>query len=289
MAITNATVVPILYAARLVEQYRRRRVFAERVDRQWQGQLANGGNTVRLNVAAAGTLTDYVIDTALVYSGADVTALGDLTLTKQKYFAVSIDDINAIQAAVGVLDAAVEQDSILLAEAVDADVRAVMDTDATAGPAVALDHSADLTADNFKIPQMHRIMDIAKLPREGRWVIVGPYTAELIMKYSLQNAVLNAPIAGALQNGSIGRFGGLDWFVDSGENSAYVAADNTADEEWFFGNDTATAFIDQIRRVEPIRRETAFADAVRGLYTYGVKVHIPARLFKSAVAIIKIP
>lgn len=290
MPISNATVVPILYAARLVEQYRRVRVFSERVDRQWQGQLAGGGDTVRLNVAAGGSLTDYVQATDLVYSKADVTALGDLTLTKQKYFAAKIDDIDAIQSVVGVLDARVEQDAILLAEAVDADTRAVMDAAATAAPAIALDHdNASPSIEDMNIPLMHRLMDVAKMPRAGRWVIVGPYTAEYFMKVSLTNRILNAPVLATVQNGEIGNFGGLTWYTDGGENSGFNDGANTAAEEWFFGNDSATAFIDQIRTVEQIRMESDFANAVRGLYTYGVKVHIPLRLRKSAVAITNIP
>ena len=59
----------------------------------------------------------------------------------------------------------------------------------------------------------------------------------------------------------------------------------SAAEEWFFGNDSSTAFIDQIRRVEPIRLQTQFADAVRGLYTYGVKTHLSGRLWKSAATV----
>ena len=290
MAIDNTTVVPILYAARLVAQYERVRVHGQRVDRQWQGQLANGGDTVRLNVAAAGTLTDYVQATDLVYSKADITALGDLTLTKQKYFAAKLDDIDRIQAVVGVLDARVDKDAILLAEAVDADTRTVMVAAATASTATPIDHnSATPSIDDLNIPLMHRHLDVAKMPRAGRWVIIGPYTAEYFMKVSLTNAVLNAPAVAGLQNGMIGSFGGFTWYVDGGENSGYVAANNAAAETWLFGNDSATAFIDQVRTVEQIRLESDFANAVRGLYTYGVKVHLPARLFKSAAAITNIP
>ena len=290
MAIDATTVVPIIYASRLVAQYRRVRVHGERVDRQWQGQLAAGGDTVRLNIAAAGSLTDYVQATDLVYSKADVTALGDLTLTKQKYFAAKLDDIDRIQSVVNVLDGRVEQDALLLAEAVDADTRAVMVAAATASTATPIDHdTATPSIDDLNIPLMHRVMDVAKMPREGRWVIVGPYTAEYFMKVALTNAVINAPALVNLQNGLIGSFGGFTWYVDGGENSGYVAANDAAAETWIFGNDSATAFIDQIRTVEQIRMESDFANAVRGLYTYGVKVHLPARLFKSAVAITNIP
>ncbi len=294
MPIDNTTVVPIIYAARLLDVYRKRRVFTDRVDRQWQGQLANGGDTVRLNIAATGSVADYEVGGTVTYRDADVVHLGDLTLTKQKSFAVQLDDIPAIQANVGVLDAAVEEDGIALAQQVDADTRAVMDANATPGPAIAIDYAAEITADNFRVPYLHRLMDVARLPRDGRWVIIGPYTAEMLMRYSLQNAILNAPVNNALRNGVLGTWGGLTWYVASADDSVVTPGASAADpvsvvEEWFYGNDSATAFIDQIRRVEQLRRETTFADAVRGLYTYGVKVHRPERLRKSAVTISNVP
>ena len=294
MPIDNTTVVPIIYAARLLEVFRKRRVFADRVDRQWQGQLANGGNTVRLNIAATGSVADYEIGGTVNYRDADVVHLGDLTLTGQKSWAVQLDDIPAIQANVGVLDAAVEEDGIALATQVDADVRAEMDANATAGAAIAIDYSAEITADNFRVPYLHRQMDIARLPRNGRWIIVGPYTAEMLMRYSLQNAILNAPVNDALRNGIIGTWGGLTWYVADHVNSVVTPGANSDDpvsvaEEWFYGNDSATAYIEQVRRVEQLRRESTFADAVRGLYTYGIKVHRPERLRKSAVTISNVP
>ena len=296
MAISNATVVPILIAARLIENYRSRRVYAERTDRQWERMLAGGGDRVRLNTPAEGIVGDYDANTAITYNAADVNHLADIVIDKQKYFANKIDDIAAFQANSDLLTASTIESAQLLADKVDNDVRTAMVTDATAGlSAFTLDHaSASLSANSFGLASLGRFLTIAKMPVAGRWLIVGPYTAELIHKFSLQNAVLAADYNSQLRNGFLGAYGGINIYADGGQyNPALVDGTNTgtkkAVETWIYGNDTAVAFAEQIRRVQTLTLETSFADAVRGLLTYGVKTVHANRLYKSVVTLDNIP
>ena len=289
MPITNATVVPKLIAARLVAKYGETRVFAQRTNRAWQGMLASGGNTVQRNTINDAAVADYVVDTDIAYTSGDVTALGDLTLTKQKYWAVKLDDIPAAQSVSGILDATVADAGEKLAAQVDSDVRAVFDAGATAGLAVGLDHESATAweASDFKFAAFHRLLDLQNMPRAGRWLIIGPYGAEAIQRYAMQNAVIAAtPVAGLI-NGGIGSFAGFNVYVHGSSHS--VLAGTTATEEWFYGNDTAVAFIDQVRRLEQIRLQEAFEDAVRGLYTYGAKMDFAARVYKSVATIENVP
>ena len=295
MPITNATVIPIIIVARLVQQYRRRIVFADRVNRTWQSQLRNGGNQVRLNMPVSGNVRDYdpSAATPVTYRDADVQNLGTLELQQAKYFATKINDIQAVQSSSPLLDSSVEQDGIALAEQVDDDVRSVTVAGATTTDALTLDHDAN-TIKAFAFPKLHRIMDVALMPREGRWVIVGPYTAEALMAATLEAGVINASVLENLQNGLIGTFAGLRVYVDAAKNSTFPASAaaedaNKATEEWVFGNDSAVAFIDQVREVERLRLQSDFADAVRGLYTYGTKVIYPARIHKATATIENIP
>ena len=296
MAIDNTTVVPKLVAARLVDKYRETRVFAQRTNRAWQGMLANGGNTVQRNTVNEAVVADYVVDTDIVYTSGDVTALGDLSLTKQKYWAVKLDDIPAIQSVSGILDATVASAGQVLAAQVDTDVRDVFDTSATAGPAIALDHDDFALGRNaadypqltdLGLQTMHRLLDLQSVPRAGRWLIIGPYGAEYIQAMALESAILGAAPAAPLVNGNIGSFGGFNIYVHGATHSALAVA--VATEEWFFGNDTAVSFIDQVRRIEQIRLQEGFEDAVRGLYTYGAKMDFATRVYKSTATISNVP
>ena len=311
MPITNATVVPVIVAARLVARYQQERVYSERTNRAWQSALANGGDTVRLSEIAAGTIGDYTAGATITYGDADAVHLGDLTIDKKKYFAVKFDDLNQVMASPDIIDPAVEEHAVELALQVDADVKAAMIAGATTGPSVTLDHStASPTANEFKIAQMQRQMRLARMPRAGRWCIIGPFTAELMQAYALRNDIIRSQyvVASGLPNGDIGDFGGVRFYVSElavGKRYAESAYANTntpltpndagydtpgsVEEEWIWGNDTATPYLEQVREVESMRLQTTFANAVRGLQTYGARVLFPKRIYKSAVTIANIP
>ena len=287
MAITNATVVPIIWAANLVRRYERMRVYAARTDRQWQSALNAGGDTVRLNQANLGTVADYPnVGTPITYTAADVTALTDLTMDKTKYFAASIEDIDELESIIRVLDAATEQNALALANQVDADVRTKMVASATDFGATAINMGAAIALKNLPFIKAMRLMDLANMPQEGRWMIVGPYGAEAVRRASFENAQTDTtnPDVSRWQNGQVGRIMGVNVYADSGENSVATNAGANVAETWLMGNDSATAFIDSINTVEPIRLVDRFANAVRGQYKYGAKVVHAGRLWKTAVA-----
>lgn len=288
MPITNATVVPIVYAAQLFRDFSRLNVFAARTDRTWQSQLANGGNTVRLSEINEGVVNDYVKGTPIVYTDADVTHLDDLTFKKDKYWAAKIEDIDAAMANVDVLGQFTISEAQKLADQVDADVRAEMDGSATAGPAVTIDLAAEVDANMFKFATMHRMLNAARVPQGGRWCILGPYAIEALQTFALQNEMIRA--AGqtdALANGLIGNFAGFNMYAgDVGDSSVDSSgAKPVASETIFFGVDSATAYIDRIYTPQRITLESSFAEAVRGLYQYGAEVLHAGRIFKSAASI----
>ena len=291
MAITNATVIPKVIAAQMLLAFRDATVFTSRVNNTWRSQLNNGGNTVIINRPGPASIQDYTIDGTITYTNADVGAPIELSLSKQKSWSIKFDDINAALSVLDVLQSAVVEHGVKLAETVDTDVRAAMVADATGGPAIALDHDdAELGVEDLLTPQLNRIMDVNKLPRQGRWAIIAPYTAEVVQKISMSNDhILASPTRTNLVNGNLGSFGGITFYVAPDTWSGFNSGQKKATETIVYGVDSATAFIDQVRRTEQLRLQNTFADAVRGLYTYGVKVIDPTRIFKSTATITNIP
>ena len=61
MAITNATVIPIIWSARLLRFLQDNTVYTGRTNRTWQNELAANGDRVRLNIGTnVSTIGDYV-------------------------------------------------------------------------------------------------------------------------------------------------------------------------------------------------------------------------------------
>ena len=296
MAINNTTVVPIVVAAAFLTEYRKVRVYADRTNNTWRNSLRSSGDRVIVNTPQAGAIADYTANGAVTYANADVGTPVTLMVDKIKSWSLKFDDILAARSSLRVLTADVAETAQALAETVDSDVRAAMvaeASDVTTNLALNHNKTGGLKVDDLRLASFHRLLDVANVPRAGRWAIVGPYTAEILQKIALANDQLLASSRGAqgeqLLNGALGQFAGFQWYVGPSTWSGYNASGNTANEELIFGNDTATAFVDQVTRTEQMRLPDTFADAVRGLYSYGAKVVRSNRLVKVTAALTNIP
>ena len=289
MAISNATVVPIVIAARLVARYQKKRVYAQRTNPAWRDSLNGGGDTTRLSQIDKVAISDYDAETALTYADADVTALGDLQPNKKKKWTVKLDDIPAIQATPAVLEEAVADAGEELAFQVDTDIRDSMISGATEGiggaAGISLAHNAaSPDVADLAFPSMHRQLDMANIPTEGRFCIIDPFTLEWLRNVAVSNEVIVSEMnnLGDVVNGNVGRFAGFDIYVTpNAVTTAYDSDNDTATGTAIYGVDRATAFVDQVDRVESLRLESQFGDAVRGLYTYGAKVILPDAIYKT--------
>ena len=301
MAITNATVVPKIIAAQLVIAYRQRRVFAERVNNTWRSALAGGGNEVIINRPLAGSVADYT-GTVTYTNKADVNTKG-LTLSLGgtggigstgvvKYWQVRFDDLDRALSSIDLLSAAVVEYGEALSNQVDNDIRTAFNASSQSLPAVTIDLD-DIAAatdglDRFNFETMHKAMDWKRVPREGRWLIVGPAFLEALQKSVLSSeALLATPQQASLANGLVGSIAGFTVYMTdpvystfaSGSGSGTAGKDRYT-ETVFCGVDSAVAFIDRLRKEERLRLENSFTDAVRGLYEYNAKLMFPEHILK---------
>lgn len=303
MAIDQTTVVPKIIAAQLLIAYRQRKVFAARVNNTWRSLLANGGDQVIINQPGAASIGDYTRNGKLTYTAVDAGAPLTITLNRAKSWSIKYDDLDRSVSQIDLLQASVVEHGEALANVVDADVRSSMLANAPQGLAnYTLDHDKEggLSYGDLRIASMHRLLDLSNVPKAGRWVIVGPYMAEIIQQIALANeTLLSTDTTASLRNGLIGSFGGLTWYVwGNAAWSDYASAAGSgkkarsAREQIVYGIDRATPFIDRMRRTERLRLQDTFADAVRGLYEFGSTVIKPSNqnwLHRTTVTIENIP
>lgn len=329
MAITNDTVVPKVIAAAFLVEYRKARVFSARTNNTWRSSLRSAGDTVIVNTPGSATaITDYTANSSITYANADVGTPITLTVDKVKAWSIKFDDLNAAKSSLNVLRQQVVEQGQELANIVDRDVKAAMDATNNAnsarntigagyGPDISIDFNEKaagetdaIRLENLKLNAYHRMLDLEDVPLQGRWAIVGPYTAELIRTIAAANdRILAGPRDSLgntiLNNGVMGSFQGFTWYVSNQIGSIAGAkakvdpsattrgnpavSANNAWEPMYVGNDSATAFVDQISRTEQIRLQTTFADAVRGLYSYGSKVIRQNRVLRGTVSIANVP
>jgi N4-gp56 family major capsid protein len=271
-----STFIPEVWSARLLYNLQKSQVFGQPgvVNRDYEGDIAQVGDTVRIQAIGAVTITPYVKNVDLSSPETLTDAETTLAIDQSQSFNFQVDDVDRRQIRVDLIDAAMREAAYGLSDTAD---QLIAGFYASSGSAVASSGSpkTDMaTATNAYIHLVELAIELDKMnvPSAGRWVIVPPwYHGKL-----LQDArfVANGTDSGAatLANGQVGEAAGFRVI-----KSNNVSTDATT---WriMAGTSQAISFAEQIKSVEAYRPEKRFADAVKGLHLYGAKVIRPAAL-----------
>lgn len=264
-----STFVPTLWSARLLAHLDKNLVLGNLVNTTWEGEIRNFGDTVKINQIGDITVKDYVKGTDIDYDDTDGTPT-ELHINQQKYWAFKVEDIDAAQANIRLVDEAMNRASYALRDAVDQHIAAHA-TDA----ATQIAKTALTTPESAyeALVKLSVAFDELNVPDGGRWVVVPPWFYGLILKDDRFVASGTQSAATALENG---RIGGAANFTVYKSNNLLKDEDGTVN--LMAGNNSAITMARQIIKTEPLRLEKAFSDAVRGLLVYGTAVVQPKAL-----------
>lgn len=270
MAVTNF--IPELWSARLLNALDKSHVFANVVNRDYEGEIKKMGDTVHINTIGAVTIGTYTQNTDFS-SGPETLATTDQTLTidQAKYFNFQVDDIDAAQAAGDIMDKAMTRAAYGLADASDKYIAGILagaadTTNLVSSSAVAL------TASNVyeNVVKMRTILDKANVPTAGRWLVIPPEMYALILLDDRFVKTGGEMAEGILRTGLVAQAAGFDIYLSNNCVSANVSDKLTYTITG--GVDAAATYAEQIVSTEAYRPEKRFADAVKGLHVYGAKV-----------------
>ena len=269
MSVTNF--IPQIWSARLLANLDKYLVFAGLTNRSWEGEIRQAGDTVKINKLSSLTVGDYAGSVA--YQNVASTQV-ILTVDQQKYVAYKVDDVDAMQANVDLVDHYQDRAAYALADAIDQHVASLY-TGAGAGT-VGLDLTA--TPDVYgALVKARTLLSKKNVPTEGRWVVVSP---------DIEAALLNDPkFVQSTDQGDVirrtGRIGGIAGFTVYASNNVVEVTDTTTGYVYHkavFGTNDAIAFASQITETEAMRDPGSFADLVRSLVVYGAAVVEPDAL-----------
>lgn len=267
MAVTSF--IPELWNARLLYALEKAHVAANLVNRNYEGEIRQQGDTVHINSIGAVTVDDYTRNTDIDDPEVLTTTDQTLTIDQAKYFNFQIDDVDAAQAAGDLMDTAMQRAAYALNDAADAfllqTIAAGVDTNNKIGGSAAI----ALTAENIyeNIVALKTKLDKANVPTTGRYIVVPPEIHALLL---LDDRFVKASDGGTandtLLNGEVGRVAGFTVYMSN--NVKYTT------DHWEIpaSVQTSTTYAEQIVSTEAYRMEKRFADAVKGLHVYGAKV-----------------
>ena len=274
MAIT--TFIPELWSARLLYALENSHVATNLVNRDYEGVIANQGDTVHINSIGAVTVKDYTRNSNITDPEILTTADQTLEIDQAKYFNFQVDDVDKAQISGDIIDTAMGRSAYALADVSDAFLlKTIANGVASANKIGAKATLTALTASNVyeNIVKMRTKLDKANVPNTGRTIVVPPEVYALLLLDDRFAKSGSDSGQNALLNGMVGRVAGFDVFMsnncvsgtdgDSGSTAYFVITAQVA---------SATTYAEQIIKTEGYRMESRFADGVKGLHVYGAKV-----------------
>lgn len=276
-----------VWSARLLENLQKSLVYGQNgvINRDYEGELAGKGSTVKITSIGDITIGDYTKDTDIALPEALNDAQTTLVATESKYFNFAIDDVSRAQMSNNIMDGAMRQSAYNLANVADQFVAATMVAGVASANKIGSDTAGKVpdttplnTAYEYML-QMGTMLSDANVPREGRWIIVPPWFSE---KLALDERFTQSPALSGniLTNGVVKQAAG---FTVLESNNVPTVAGSGGDAgkinyKIVAGSGIATTFADSVSKVEAYRPERRMSDAVKGLHVYGAKVVRPSAL-----------
>ena len=262
--------IPELWAARLLQNLDKTFVYPQCVNRDYAGEIQKFGDTVHIQKFGDIEVKDYTRAGGVGEPkdpGAGSTVA--LTIDQAKYFNFKIEDIEAAQANVNLMEKAMQRAAYAIGDVIDQYIAAFVNQAGIDGGEVAVTpQNAYDTLVNLKVA-----LNKENVPTAGRFVVVPPEFLGMLEK---DDRYTKYDAADVKANGARGRVAGFD--VRESNNVPYVS--DGGKYSVMAGTDMAIAYAGQLTKIEPFRPEKSFSDACKGLYVYGAKVVEPKALAK---------
>lgn len=274
----SLTFIPTVWAARLLTALEKSLVYGQRgvCNRDYEGEIREAGNTVKIGSVGDVTIGDYTKDTDI--DDPEVLTDSDLTLVidQQKYFNFYVDSIDRAQQNVNVLDTAMRHSAWGLREKADAFLATTMDAAVPTGNKIGSVTTPKVPTkdDAYEyLVDLGVLLDEADVPLEGRFVVVPAWFHGLLLKDERFVKAGTSRSDSALANGEVGEAAGFSIL-----KSNNVPNTTATKYKIIAGHSIATAYVEQIVDLQTYQPEKRFGDAVKGLHVYGSKVVRPTAL-----------
>lgn len=262
---------PKIWAKQINRELERAMVFAEDCNRQYEGDVKQMGDTVKVLGVGKPTITKQVGGSIVLKDPEAVEDTSvDMVINRVAYFNYLVDDIDRRQAVGGLMDALSAESSEGTANAMDEDIAALA---GTADAPKLFKSTTAITVDNI-LKQIdlgvQKLMENDVKPETKIVITVPPWFKTILRQAYVQLDTNNSAM---LKNGRVGQY---DNVIVKMSNNCHRNSDNGHDI--MLRTQRAVAFANPLTHVEPYRPERRFADAVKGFVLYGTKIVRPKEL-----------
>ena len=287
--------IPEIWSGKLIEKFYASTVLAQISNTDYEGEIKNQGDKVRIRTKPTITISDYQADMALALQRPSGNVI-DLLIDKGKYFNTILDDVMDVQSDLNLLsmwsDDAAEQmkitidTAVLLAmkdQAASPDNRGaaagkvshIINLGVTStGPlaVVARSPAAGKVEIVDAILRLGQTLDEQNIPETGRWIVLPTWAATLIKMSELREAYLSGDATSILRNGRIGMVDRFTLYTSNLLPNGTAAGLVAGEYLMYGGHAHGLTFASQMTKMETLRSEQTFGTIMRGLQVFGHKV-----------------
>lgn len=271
MSVTNF--IPTIWSARLLRHLDKKHVYANLLNRDYEGEIKNFGDTVKINQIGDVEIKDYT-------RGTDIAEPDDLsgeqlmlTIDQAKYFNFSVDDVDNAQTNPKLMDKAMQRAGYGMNDVTDQFAANLLYVGADTANALGTDESPIVpTADDAydALVDLSTLLTESNVPMDGRWAVIPAWYHGLLLKdkrFVGNGTDYNKAI---LEGGEVGVAAGFRILLSNN-------VPNTTGTKYkiIAGTNEAGSYAEQILKTEAYRPEKRFSDAIKGLHVYGAKVLQP--------------
>lgn len=308
--------IPTLWSGKLLAKFYQNTMLSEIANTDYEGELKNQGDTIRIRLAPSISISDYTVGQSLSYE-VPTPIFQDMQVNKGKYFGVQVNDVLAYQSDMNLMNMFTEDAAKQLKISIENEVffnnmvtegPAAANEGATAGAiSAAYNLGTDVTPIDQATPEnvlkgilrMSTVLDEQNVPEDGRWLIISPYDRHLLMQSNIAQAYFTGDSQSTIRSGKIGMLDRFTVYVsnllprgaagkalvagltDPATGGAVASAKNR--RLMVAGTKAAMSFAMTVNKTEPLRNQTDFGDIVRGLAVYGRKTVKPEALVTAIV------
>ena len=291
MAATTKTVAqglfrPAFWSKELLRNLDNTGVMLDCVNRDYEGEIKNAGDTVYIQKAGDITVNTYTTAQPMNYDA--LTGETDtLTVDQQKYWGFLVPDIDKVQANVELASKYLARAKKAIGETKDAYIFAQavtgVDTANQLGTkALTAPNIYSVCVEMFEKLAEANAIDAAGKGEDGKrpFLILPPNVISLI---KLSPEASHATTLGddTVRKGTVMQFAGFDIKQSTIQTAPTASAAATI----IGGTTEAITYADQILKTETIKDKDYFGDYVRGLYVYGALVAQPKCLVSASVTV----
>ena len=215
--------IPSIWSGKLIDKLYASTAYAEVANTYYEGEIKGQGDSVQIRTTPTLTIRDYDVGGGLTYEKPTSDKV-ELQISQAKYFAFEVNDIDAYQADIGLMDNWSDDGGQQMSIEIDTDVNAYAYTEAAAANAGAAAgaKSGSLNLGAAGAPVVitkANILDVLvdcgtaldeqNVPNMDRYVILPAWMNGMLKKSDLRDASTMGDTTSVFRNGKVGELKSL--------------------------------------------------------------------------------